>query len=53
MLSSDLPAESPSPATATSSRRRHLPWFIALIAILGEEKLDSMTQDGLYRRDIY
>jgi sulfite reductase (NADPH) flavoprotein alpha-component len=25
----------------------------ALIAILGEEKLDQMTQDGLYRRDIY
>jgi sulfite reductase (NADPH) flavoprotein alpha-component len=25
----------------------------ALVAILGEEKLDSMTQDGLYRRDIY
>jgi len=25
----------------------------ALIAILGEEKLDTMTQDGLYRRDIY
>jgi sulfite reductase (NADPH) flavoprotein alpha-component len=25
----------------------------ALIAILGEEKLDAMTQDGLYRRDIY
>src|SRR5476649_1034986 len=35
MLSSDLPAKSPSPAPATSSRRRHLPWFIALIAILG------------------
>jgi sulfite reductase (NADPH) flavoprotein alpha-component len=25
----------------------------ALIMILGEEKLDAMTQDGLYRRDIY
>lgn len=25
----------------------------ALVAILGEEKLDSMTQAGLYRRDIY
>jgi sulfite reductase (NADPH) flavoprotein alpha-component len=25
----------------------------ALVAILGEEKLDAMTQDGLYRRDIY
>ena len=25
----------------------------ALIAILGEEKLDQMTQAGLYRRDIY
>jgi sulfite reductase (NADPH) flavoprotein alpha-component len=25
----------------------------ALIAILGQEKLDQMTQDGLYRRDIY
>jgi len=25
----------------------------ALIAILGEETLDRMTQDGLYRRDIY
>jgi sulfite reductase (NADPH) flavoprotein alpha-component len=25
----------------------------ALIAILGEEKLDALTQDGLYRRDIY
>jgi sulfite reductase (NADPH) flavoprotein alpha-component len=25
----------------------------ALIALLGEEKLDRMTQDGLYRRDIY
>ena len=25
----------------------------ALIAILGEEKIDQMTQDGLYRRDIY
>jgi sulfite reductase (NADPH) flavoprotein alpha-component len=25
----------------------------ALIAILGEEALDAMTQDGLYRRDIY
>ena len=25
----------------------------ALIAILGEERLDQMTQDGLYRRDIY
>ena len=25
----------------------------ALLAILGEEKLDQMTQDGLYRRDIY
>ncbi|HEX4634943.1 MAG TPA: sulfite reductase flavoprotein subunit alpha [Rhizomicrobium sp.] len=25
----------------------------ALIAILGEETLDAMTQDGLYRRDIY
>ena len=25
----------------------------ALIAILGEELLDAMTQDGLYRRDIY
>ena len=25
----------------------------ALIAILGEEKLDQMTQSGLYRRDIY
>jgi sulfite reductase (NADPH) flavoprotein alpha-component len=25
----------------------------ALIAILGEEALDQMTQDGLYRRDIY
>lgn len=25
----------------------------ALIALLGEEKLDQMTQDGFYRRDIY
>lgn len=25
----------------------------ALVAILGEETLDQMTQDGLYRRDIY
>jgi sulfite reductase (NADPH) flavoprotein alpha-component len=25
----------------------------ALAAILGEERLDQMTQDGLYRRDIY
>ena len=25
----------------------------ALVAILGEERLDRMTQDGLYRRDIY
>ncbi len=25
----------------------------ALVAILGEENLDQMTQDGLYRRDIY
>jgi sulfite reductase (NADPH) flavoprotein alpha-component len=25
----------------------------ALVAILGEEKLEAMTQDGLYRRDIY
>jgi sulfite reductase (NADPH) flavoprotein alpha-component len=25
----------------------------ALVAILGEEKLDRMTQTGLYRRDIY
>jgi sulfite reductase (NADPH) flavoprotein alpha-component len=25
----------------------------ALIAIVGEEKLDDMTQNGLYRRDIY
>jgi hypothetical protein len=25
----------------------------ALITLLGEEKLDQMTQDGLYRRDIY
>lgn len=25
----------------------------ALVALLGEEKLDQMTQDGLYRRDIY
>jgi len=25
----------------------------ALLAILGEETLDAMTQDGLYRRDIY
>jgi len=25
----------------------------ALIAILGEEKIDQMTQDGFYRRDIY
>ncbi len=25
----------------------------ALVATLGEEKLDQMTQDGLYRRDIY
>jgi sulfite reductase (NADPH) flavoprotein alpha-component len=25
----------------------------ALVAILGEEALDAMTQDGLYRRDIY
>ena len=25
----------------------------ALIALLGEERLDQMTQDGLYRRDIY
>jgi sulfite reductase (NADPH) flavoprotein alpha-component len=25
----------------------------ALIAILGEEKLELMTQNGLYRRDIY
>lgn len=25
----------------------------ALTAICGQEKLDAMTQDGLYRRDIY
>ena len=25
----------------------------ALVAILGEERLDAMTQEGLYRRDIY
>jgi sulfite reductase (NADPH) flavoprotein alpha-component len=25
----------------------------ALVAILGQEKLDQMTQNGLYRRDIY
>jgi sulfite reductase (NADPH) flavoprotein alpha-component len=25
----------------------------ALIAILGESRLEQMTQDGLYRRDIY
>jgi sulfite reductase (NADPH) flavoprotein alpha-component len=25
----------------------------ALIAILGEDRLDQMTQDGLYRRDVY
>jgi sulfite reductase (NADPH) flavoprotein alpha-component len=25
----------------------------ALVAILGEDKLDQMTQDGLYRRDVY
>ena len=25
----------------------------ALIGILGEEKLDQLTQAGLYRRDIY
>ena len=25
----------------------------ALVAIAGQEKLDQMTQDGLYRRDIY
>ena len=25
----------------------------ALIAILGEVRLDQMTQSGLYRRDIY
>lgn len=25
----------------------------ALVAIVGQEKLDQMTQDGLYRRDIY
>jgi sulfite reductase (NADPH) flavoprotein alpha-component len=25
----------------------------ALVAICGQEKLDQMTQDGLYRRDIY
>jgi sulfite reductase alpha subunit-like flavoprotein len=25
----------------------------ALTAILGEELLDAMTQNGLYRRDIY
>lgn len=25
----------------------------ALVAILGEERLDQMTQNGLYRRDIY
>ncbi|HET7085183.1 MAG TPA: sulfite reductase flavoprotein subunit alpha [Rhizomicrobium sp.] len=25
----------------------------ALVAVLGEEKLDQMTQEGLYRRDIY
>jgi sulfite reductase (NADPH) flavoprotein alpha-component len=25
----------------------------ALVAVLGEEKLDQMTQSGLYRRDIY
>jgi len=25
----------------------------ALVVILGQEKLDQMTQDGLYRRDIY
>jgi sulfite reductase (NADPH) flavoprotein alpha-component len=24
-----------------------------LLAILGEEKLEQMTQDGFYRRDIY
>ncbi len=25
----------------------------ALVAILGEDRLDQMTQDGLYRRDVY
>jgi len=25
----------------------------ALVAILGEDRLDAMTQDGLYRRDVY
>ena len=25
----------------------------ALVALVGEGKLDQMTQDGLYRRDIY
>jgi len=25
----------------------------ALVAIVGQEKMDQMTQDGLYRRDIY
>jgi hypothetical protein len=25
----------------------------ALAGIAGQEKLDQMTQDGLYRRDIY
>jgi sulfite reductase alpha subunit-like flavoprotein len=25
----------------------------ALVEILGEENLDQMTQNGLYRRDIY
>jgi sulfite reductase alpha subunit-like flavoprotein len=25
----------------------------ALVKIVGQEKLDQMTQDGLYRRDIY
>lgn len=25
----------------------------ALVAILGEDRLDAMIQDGLYRRDVY
>jgi sulfite reductase alpha subunit-like flavoprotein len=25
----------------------------ALVAICGQDRLDAMTQDGLYRRDIY
>jgi len=25
----------------------------APVTILGEDKLDTMTQDGLYRRDVY